>query len=107
MEFKEIKKEVKDLGCETLRTDSDNFFEAVVIKEELAKLHERLKNFFGEPAFPSKEKLSFQAQETIKGFGGIMPGQTLYFKNEGRDSTFAMIWPWQDGRHTTIKIIRK
>jgi hypothetical protein len=107
MEFNEIKKEVKDVGFETLRTDSDNFFEAVVIKEELDKLNERLKNFFGEPAWPSKDKLSLSAQETIKGFGGIMPGQTLYFKSEGRDSTFAMLWPWQDGRHTTIKIARK
>jgi len=107
MEFNQIKKEVKDLGCETLRTDSDNFFEAVVIKEELAKLNERLKNFFGEPAWPSKDKLSLSAQETIKGFGGIMPGQTLYFKSEGKDSTFAMLWPWQDGKRTTIKIARK
>ena len=62
MEFNEIKKEVKDVGVETLRTDSDNFFEAVVIKEELDKLNERLKNFFGEPAWPSKDKLSLSAQ---------------------------------------------
>jgi hypothetical protein len=107
MEFNEIKKEVKGVGFETLRTDSDNFLEAVVIKEELDRLNDRLKAFFGEPAWPSKDKLSFQAQETIKGFGGIMPGQTLYFKSEGRDSTFAMLWPWQDGKHTTVKIVRK
>jgi len=107
MEFNEIKKEVKGVGFETLRTDSDNFLEAVNIKEELGRLNDRLKAFFGEPAWPSKDKLSFQAQETIKGFGGIMPGQTLYFKSEGRDSTFAMLWPWQDGKHTTVKIVRK
>ena len=46
-------------------------------------------------------------QETVNNFGGIMPGQTLYFKGEGVDSIFAMLWPWQDGVRTTVKIIQK
>jgi hypothetical protein len=46
-------------------------------------------------------------EETVKAFGGIMPGQTLYFKNEGNDTIFAMLWPWQDGIRTTVKIIQK
>lgn len=107
MEFNEIKKEVKVLAFEALRTDCDNYFEAVVIKEELARLTESLKKFFGEPAWPSKNRLSFQMQEAIKGFGGIMAGQTLYFKNEGVDAICAMLWPWRDGLRTTLKIIQK
>jgi len=43
----------------------------------------------------------------IEEFGGIRPGQTLYFWNEGKDAVFAMLWPWQDGYHTTVKIGRK
>jgi hypothetical protein len=46
-------------------------------------------------------------QEVINGFGGIMPGQTLYFRSEGSESIFAMLWPWQDGIRTTVKIIQK
>jgi len=99
--------EIRKLGFESLRTDTSDYFEAVIIKEELASLQERLKNFLGEPAWPSKNKLSSAIENKINGFGGIMPGQTLYFRNEGHDSIFAMLWPWQDGKRTTVKIIRK
>ena len=105
MEFCIIKDAVKGLGFETLRADNDVYFEAVFIKEGTAKLNERLTHLLGEPVFPSNDKLTSQMQEAIKGFGGIQQGQTLYFKVEGANYTFAMLWPWQDGLHTTIKII--
>ncbi|MDO8662892.1 MAG: hypothetical protein Q7K98_06715 [Candidatus Omnitrophota bacterium] len=107
MEFSEIREEVKKLGFELLRTDTKDYFEAVIIKEELAKLEERLKKFFGEPAWPAKDELSSEIQKKINSFGGIMPGQTLYCKKDGRDSIFAMLWPWQDGLRTTVKIMHK
>ena len=107
MEFCEIKDEIKKIAIEALRSDKSDYFEAVVIKEELAKLNERLKSFFGEPAPENKSSLSQEVQDKINGFGGINPGQTLYFRNEGSDSIFAMLWPWQDGKRTTVKIIHK
>ena len=107
MGFSVIREVVKSLEIETLRMDCDNYIEAVVVKEEVAKLNERLKKFFGEPAWPSKDRLTYQVQETINGFGGVMAGQTLYFKNEADGNIFAMLWPWQDGRHTTVKVIQK
>ena len=107
MQFEEIKKEVKEITFDTLRLDCDNHFEAVIVKEELAKLNERLKKFFGEPVWPSKNRLPLQIQEAVDGFGGILSGQTLYFSKEGDDAIFAMLWPWQDAEHTTLKIIKK
>ncbi len=107
MEFSKIREEVKQLGLELLRTDTKDYFEAVIIKEELAKLEERLKKFFGEPSWPAEGQLSSEIQKKINSFGGIMPGQTLYCKKDGRDSIFAMLWPWQDGLRTTVKIMHK
>lgn len=107
MEFDQVRAGLKDLRFDTLRTDCDNFFEAVIVKNELKKLNSRLETFFGSPVFPSKKRLSFQAEDAIQGFGGIMAGQTLYFWNEGKEAIFAMIWPWQDGQHSTIKVIHK
>ncbi len=106
MGFDRIKDEVKKIPFETLRTDCDNYFEAVLIKGEISALNERLKTFFGEPAWPSKNRMNFRMQELIKGFGGIMPGQTLYFKDDRDESIFAMLWPWQDGLRTTVKIVK-
>lgn len=107
MDFNEIKKEVKNINFDTLRIDRDNYFEAVIVKAELEKLNERLKKFFGDSAWPSVNRLSSQMQEAVRNFGGIMPGQTLYFWDKGSETIFAMLWPWGDGRHTTVKIVKK
>ncbi len=107
MDFNELKNEVKAIPLDTLRLDCDNNFEAVIVREELEKLTNRLEKFFGSPVFPSKERLSFQIRQIIDGFGGLLPGQTVYFWNHGKDAIFTMLWPWKDGRRTTVKIIKK
>lgn len=107
MDFDAIRRDMRLFNFKELRTDCDNFFEGVIIQQELLKLNLQLKSLLGEPVFPSKNRLDFKVQETISGFGGIMPGQTLYFKNLGKDSILAMLWPWKDGQHTTIKIIQQ
>ena len=107
MDFSEFRKNIKLLSFETLRTDCDNFFEGVIIQQELEKLNLQLKSLLGEPVYPSKSRFTFKLQELVDGFGGIMPGQTLYYKNLGKDGIFAMLWPWKDGQRTTVKIIQQ
>lgn len=107
MQFNELIKEVNNVIFTTVRQESGIYFEAVVAKKELANLTTRLENFFGPPMWPLKNNLPSQVQEAIRDFGGIMPGQTLYFWNQGNDTVFAMLWPWQDGEHITIKMVKK
>jgi len=107
MDFSAMRKEIKGLSFDALRTDCDNFFEGVIIKEELQKLNTQLKSFLGEPVYPSKNRLPKTVQVEVDGFGGITPGQTLYYKNSGSEAIYAMLWPWQDGVRTTLKIIQK
>ncbi len=107
MKFNEIRKELEGVVFDTLRLDCDNNFEAVIVKEELEKLINRLEKFFGSPVFPSKERLSFRVRRIIDGFGGALPGQTVYFWNQGKEIIFTLLWPWKDGRRTTVKIIKK
>jgi len=38
-------------------------------------------------------------------FGGIHDGQTLFQKKFDEGMVIAMLWPWGDQMHTTIKII--
>ncbi len=98
---------MKLFSFESLRTDCDNFFEGVIVGQELEKLNGQLKNLFGEPVYPSKNRLAHKVRQTVDGLGGIMPGQTLYFKDAGADSIIAMLWPWKDGQRTTVKIIQQ
>jgi len=107
MDFSAVRKDMKVLSFETLRTDCDNFFEGVVMQQEIVKLNLQLKNLFGEPVYPSKNRLAHKVQASVAGFGGVMAGQTLYFKDLGADSILAMLWPWKDGQRTTVKIIQK
>jgi len=107
VDFQEIKDKVKEVRFDALRLDEGNILEVVVVKENLAKLIERLESFFGIPVFPSKNKLSAKVSQIIGDFGGIMPGQTLYYSDGGESIIFAMLWPWQDGIHATLKIIRR
>jgi len=107
MQFNEVRKELEGVVFDMLRIDSDNYFEVVIVRNELAKLTARLERLFGSPLQPCDKRLSLQVQEMIKEFGGIRPYQSLYFWKEEKYAVFAMLWPWQDGCHTTVKIIQK
>jgi hypothetical protein len=106
MDFKTIRKDMQSFSFEVLRTDCDNFFEGVIIKEELNKLNSQLKSLFGEPVYPSKNRLAYKVQQTVDGLGGVTAGQTLYYNDSGRESILAMLWPWKDGQRITVKIIQ-
>lgn len=103
MQFDKFKAEIKSLEIDTVRSDTENYLEAVVKKTSLDELLRILENNFGPAAWPSREKLPKETQKIADGFGGLRKGQTLYFlKGEGH-SIFAMLWPWQDNEHITIK----
>ena len=107
MKFREIVQEMKTGAFDELREENENYFEAVIMKGEIDKFVARLEKFFGSPAWPSKEKMTPKMKNEIKEFGGIIPGQTLYFSEQDNEVVFAMLWPWKDGQRTTIKIVKK
>lgn len=107
MQFQDVRKSLDGVVFDMVRADKDNFFEAVIVSNELAKVNAKLEEVFGPPAWPSQNQLPPQASEATKDFGGVRAGQTLYFWSDKKDTVFAMLWPWQDGYYTTIKIIRK
>lgn len=102
--FSQLKAEVKEASFNTLRTDTDVYFEAVISKENLNGLVSKLEKAFGPALYPSRSKLPSDIQGAIKEFGGIMQGQTLYFCRQDKSSVFAMLWPWQDGENITLKL---
>ena len=105
MEFEALKREVKSLNLEELRKENINYFEAVILKPELAKLEKSLEKFLGVPVWPAQNTLSPDMRKAVDEFGGILPGQTLYLSIQEKDAVSVMLWPWQDGEHTTVKII--
>jgi hypothetical protein len=105
--FCDVRKELGSVHFDALRQDADGYFEAVVVKERLAIVARKLEDLFGAPAWPSKERLSAHARKAIKDHGGIRTGQTLYCAANGGCIIIAMLWPWQDGLHTTLKVMQE
>ncbi|MDD4939602.1 MAG: hypothetical protein PHE18_06065 [Candidatus Omnitrophica bacterium] len=104
MNVPDIKRELEGVFFDELRADRADYFEAVVLRAELPKLTSGLEKIFGLPAWPSKAQLPAFVEQELQRFGGIRAGQTLYLLNDGDDTFFAMLWPWQDGWRTTLKI---
>jgi hypothetical protein len=107
MDFEKIIKALKGIHFVVLRSDDAGYFEAVITGEQLQRLIGQLDFFFGKAVFPSKNKLTSGILRDINAFGGIMPGQTLYYSRGNDGVIFAMLWPWQDKEHITIKIVKK
>lgn len=104
IEFKQLKAEVKKAELDSIRTETENYFEAVIKNSCLESLLRVLKNSFGPPAWPSRNKLSKEVEKIVSNFGSLRKGQTLYFSKQEDCLVFVMLWPWQDNERVTIKM---
>jgi len=108
MQFKQLTEEIKNIGFDAIRIESDAYFEAVILQERLDMLHMKLKKLFGDMVNPSDKKFTSDVAEAEENFGGIRMGQTLYFlKDRDNRVYFAMLWPWSDENHVTVKMGQK
>jgi len=106
VEFNKLKTEIRKIELDVTRIDEDNYFEIVVKKRCFKDMTHLLESIFGPPAWPSRNKVSKKIEKAIESFGGLRHGQTLYSLDTDDFSIFVMLWPWQDGERTTIKIVK-
>ncbi len=107
MKFEEIMDGIKGIEFDAVRVKNQYYFEAIILRDKLPVLTERLEKLFGKRLFPSDNRLPPDAEKVAGAFGGVMGEQTLYFLKENDYSYFAMLWPWSDDCHTTVKLGRK
>ncbi|MFA5101272.1 MAG: hypothetical protein WC547_10345 [Candidatus Omnitrophota bacterium] len=103
----DLKMQIKAVGFETLRTESDTYFEVVFLKAKLGEYNAVLNGVFGKIAWPSDSPISAEIKAAITQYGSVMAGQTLYAMQEGSHVIFAMLWPWGDREHITLKMGEK
>lgn len=104
MEFKQIIQEIKAVKFNVIRVESDDYLEAVILRDQLSLLIEKLEKTFGKPVLSSSAGLPKEIEDIIGDFGGTREDQTLYFMKDKKYSYFAMLWPWSDEYHITIKV---
>ena len=94
---------VKRISFQEIRADEADIFEAVILKDTLSVLTENLECVFGKAVCPGNV-LSVEVEKKIEPYGGIRGNQVLYFSKRPDFYLFAMLWPWQDGAHITLKV---
>ena len=48
--------------------------------------------------------IALRFAQVTKNYGGIQKQQTLYYKDRDGVADCAMIWPWNDGSRSTVKM---
>ncbi len=105
MTLKEITEKFSGLGIYDQRTSSDEYSELVFFNEEIDKWNKIFSDILGPPEKPAGENPTEDDQCLAEDHGGIYRNQTLFKKELDDAIVIAMFWPWQDNKHTTLKVI--
>lgn len=105
MTLKEIMDKCNNLSVEQHRTNTDDYIELVFYTKDTEQWGKALGGLLGLPAKPVGADPSEGDQILTRGYGGIHKNQTLFKNSFDENGVIAMFWPWQDGTHTTLKLI--
>ncbi len=104
--IEELVRTLKNIEHEEIRNESETYLEIVFNTGVMDKIKPVLEDYYG-PAFKQAGvKAEPEVNEISKAYGGVQKEQALYYKNSQGISQLAMLWPWQDGKRITIKIIQ-
>ncbi len=106
MNFSELLDALQELKYEERRTREENYFEAVISKENLEPLSALLKDYFGAPVKPAGRPPSWSDSLTARPYGGIRQDQTLYLVKKETGMEIVLLWPWGNGMLVTVKVIQ-
>lgn len=102
MNPKDIVSKLTSLSISEKRQITDEYGEIVVLNTpELDKL---LIDTFGPAIKKYSEKPNTEALNLTKQYGGIRNNQALFRLNFATHVLVAMLWPWDDKQHITVKI---
>lgn len=107
MKTGEILKECEGLRIFEERESADGYSELVFYTEDSDRWIKALGERLGYPRKPQGQKPTRDDLVLTKPYGGIHENQILFKKQLENGILFAMLWPWQDGTHTTLKIAFK
>jgi hypothetical protein len=104
MSLKKIIDKCSGLRIIEKRRASDIYNELVFPTAETDAWDNALSPTLGPAVKPKGRKAAKEDAALAKPFGGIHPNQTMYKKDFGEFTIIAMFWPWQDRKHTTLKL---
>ncbi len=106
MTLKEFTQRIAGLKVHQVREESDDYQERVIFSADIKQWSTVLEEVLGPPAKPAGVDPTGNDLVLCQIYGSIMKNQTLYRKAFGDGTILAMLWPWQDGTHITLKVGR-
>ncbi len=103
-DFSKLADSLKKAPKVEIRKETDGYLELVIAVNDLPKIYPALDEFFGPPFKPAGVEPSKEAAHHSAKYGGIQQQQTLFYAEHKGLSTCAMLWPWQDKEHVTVKV---
>ncbi len=94
----------KSLDICKSRKSSPTYREIVFFNKDIKKWNRVLAGTLGDPVNSKWNRPEKQVEKMTRKYGGIRKGQTLYVKEYDNFSIMAMIWPWKDKQHSTLKL---
>src|SRR5262245_34465847 len=94
----------RDLKVSEKRSDAADYKELVLFNRDLARWRAVVEEVLGPECKAAGLEPTAEDRSAAKAFGGIRIDQTLYKKIDGDQTVIAMLWPWGDHEHTTLKM---
>ena len=79
----------------------------VMFRDSWNDLTGLLEGYFGRPLKAPDQEPTDEAHRVSGPYGGITREQALYHAFRDDADHVAMIWPWSDGKHMTVKIAQE
>ncbi len=107
MSLIEIAERLKKLKIKEERFVSENYIEMVFLTSEKKAWMAVLEEILGKPAKAEQKTPSREDLILTEKMGGVRKDQILFHKAFPENLIWAMLWPWQDGTHITLKMGHK
>ncbi len=104
MQLKQIIDNCAHLPVAEIRSVTEEFVNLVFYHENRDAWHKQLSNILGAPRKNQGSAPSAKDLELTAKTGGIRIEQTLFEKEFEQGTVIAKFWPWQDGRHITLRM---
>ncbi len=104
MKLEEIMCEFGHLGIREERCRTDDYGELVFYNREIDEWTKIFADILGPAMKPAGVEPTEEHLSLARDHGGVWAEQTLFKREFGDATVIAMFWPWQDDRHTTLKI---
>ena len=103
----ELMRKAKKISHEQTRRESEDYLEMVMYQHSSQQLEQLLQSYFGRALKGAGQDVEEPAEAIANRYGGISKEQALYHAQRDSMSQTAMVWPWQDGKRMTVKIIQE